>query len=189
MKTLKCIGVLVVVVVVVGIAFIYSGLYNVAATAPDSAIARWVLHTTRERSVDVRSEDIKPPQGIALSDPKLVNLGFRHYDEMCVVCHGAPGIEPGEAHAGLNPQPPDLAKHVEDMAPGELFWVIKHGIRMTGMPAWGPTHSDTKIWAMVAFVKQLPQITPAEYQQMRHEAAAHPMDDQDEHGPAHSDDH
>ncbi|HKK07053.1 MAG TPA: cytochrome c [Gammaproteobacteria bacterium] len=179
MKSLKCIGIVIAVVVVAGLAFIYSGLYDVAATAPDSALAQWALKTTRERSVESRSEDVKPPQGTSLSDPKLINLGFRHYDEMCVMCHGAPGVEPGEAHAGLNPQPPDLAKHAKEMEPGELFWVIKHGIRMTGMPAWGPTHSDHKIWAMVAFIKHLPEVTPAEYQRLRREAAAHPMEDDD----------
>lgn len=184
MKILKCIGFIISLVAIASVAYIYSGLYNVAATAPDSAIAHWALQTTRERSIDVRAAGLKPPAGIKLSDPKLIDIGFRHYDEMCIVCHGAPGIEPGEARAGLNPQPPDLAKHAGDMPPGKLFWIIKHGIRMTGMPAWGPTHSDKKIWAIVAFVKQLPHVTSAEYQRMRREAIAHPMADDDHDAPA-----
>lgn len=153
---------------IVGVlAFVYSGIYNVAATSQDSALVRWLLHTTMERSVESRSEHIKPPADIKLGDPETIRIGFRHYDEMCIVCHGAPGIEPGEAHDGLNPRPPSLAKHAREMAPGELFWVIKHGVKMTGMPAWGPTHSDEKIWAMVAFLKTMPDMTAAEYRSLR----------------------
>ena len=156
----------------IGIAFMYSGIYNVAATRPDSGLLHWVLETTRDRSIDSRGEDIQVPKDISLDDPKLIAKGFDHYNEMCVVCHGAPGVEPGEAREGLNPKPPLLAKRTEDIPAGELFWVIKHGIRMTGMPAWGPTHSDDKIWAIAAFVEKLPGVTPAQYQALKKSAAA-----------------
>ncbi len=170
---------LVVLAVVGGLAFVYSGIYNVAATNKHSALVHWVLHTTMEKSVERRAENIKSPANISLSDPKTIEMGFRHYDEMCTTCHGAPGIKPGEAHDGLNPQPPALAEHAKEMSPGELFWVIKHGVRMTGMPAWGPTHSDDKIWAMVAFLKALPGITPAQYKTMQAAASQAPDGDHD----------
>jgi mono/diheme cytochrome c family protein len=172
----------IVVVVILGLAggiyFMYSGVYDVAATSEDSSIMRWVLHTTREESIERRAEDVIPPADTALSDPENIRIGFEHYDEMCVVCHGAPGVEPGEAREGLNPKPPLLAKMKEDIPAKELFWVIKHGIKMTGMPAWGPTHSDDKIWAMVAFVKKLHELSPADYQAMRQETAG--SEDEDE---------
>lgn len=164
-----------------GLAFMYSGVYNVAATHKDSALVHWVLHTTMENSVERHAEDIKQPTKFVLSDPKTIEIGFRHYNEMCIICHGAPGIEPGEAHAGLNPQPPALEEHAKEMSPAELFWVIKNGVRMTGMPAWGPTHSDDKIWAMVAFLKALPDITPAQYKAMQTAASKTPADGDHDH--------
>jgi len=168
-----------------GIIFIYTGTYNVAATSEDNGILHWVLQTTREESIDRRAEDVIPPPASTLSDPQTLRIGFDHYNEMCVVCHGAPGVEPGEAREGLNPKPPMLAKTAKDIPAQELFWVIKHGIKMTGMPAWGPTHSDDKIWAMVAFVKTLPNLTPAQYKAMQQQTAS----GESHHATEHSHDH
>lgn len=154
-------------VIATAVALIYSGVYNVAATEKDPGWVRWILHTTMEQSVKAHAADIKAPAGVSLSDDGLIRRGFEHYNEMCIVCHGAPGVRPGEAHAGLNPQPPALAEHAKEMSPGELFWVVKHGVKMTGMPAWGPTHSDDKIWAIVAFLKALPHTSAEQYTTMR----------------------
>jgi mono/diheme cytochrome c family protein len=171
MKTvIKTILVIAVLTVLGGVIFIYSGMYNVAATAPDSGLVKWALESTREASIDSRAEDITPPNQSVLADPKTLRIGFEHYNEMCLVCHGAPGAEPGEARAGLNPKPPLLAKVANEIPENEMFWVIKNGIKMTGMPAWGPTHSNDKIWAIVAFVKSLPTLTPEEYKIMEKEA-------------------
>lgn len=153
----------IIIVVLGGLWFIFSGIYNVAASSKDSGLVSWMLETTRENSIESRYEKVSLPDKSVLTSPKTLRVGFDHYHEMCVVCHGAPGVEPGEARAGLNPKPPILAKIVAKMPDREVFWVIKHGIKFTGMPAWGPTHSDDKIWAMVAFVKALPSMTPAQY--------------------------
>jgi len=150
-----------------GIYCIYSGSVDVAADGKELPVLRWVLETTRERSIERRADRVEPISGSVLNNPETIRAGFGHYDEMCVVCHGAPGVEPGEARDGLNPKPPLLAEEAEDLSDRELFWVIKHGIRMTGMPAWGPTHSDDKIWAMVAFVKRLPALSAEEYRAMQ----------------------
>lgn len=174
----------VILAVLGGIGFIYSGNYNVAATSKDSGLVHWALETTREASIDRRAEDVTLPPQSKLSDPQTIRVGFDHYNEMCVVCHGAPGVEPGEAREGLNPKPPLLAKVADHIPTSEMYWVIKHGIKMTGMPAWGPTHSDDKIWAMVAFVKTLPDMTPGEYKAMQQQAEAgghHDDDDGDHH--------
>jgi mono/diheme cytochrome c family protein len=186
MKTaLLTILALLILAVLGGLFFIYSGSYNVAATSKDSGVVHWVFATTREESIDRRAEDVIPPPESSLSNPQTLRVGFEHYKEMCVVCHGAPGVEPGEARAGLNPKPPLLAKVAKRIPTPEMFWVIKHGIKMTGMPAWGPTHSDDKIWAMVAFVKTLPDLSPAQYKAMQEKGMTEDRHHADEHNPAH----
>jgi mono/diheme cytochrome c family protein len=170
-RSLKAVAVAIVLFLLGGVAFVYSGVYNVAATNEDSAVVRWLLHTTRERSIDYRAEGISSPRQAVLSDSETLGTGFRHYDEMCVACHGAPGKDPAELREGLNPQPPLLAEEAEDVSLQELFWVIKHGIKMTGMPAWGVTHSDDDIWAIAAFVKKLPEYSAQGYEAMRRQTA------------------
>jgi mono/diheme cytochrome c family protein len=176
---------LVILAVLTAVFFIYSGTYNVAATSPDNSILHWVLQTTREESIDRRADEVIPPPQSTLSNPQTLRVGFEHYNEMCIVCHGAPGVEPGEAREGLNPKPPLLVKVAKQISTSELFWVIKHGIKMTGMPAWGPTHSDDKIWAMVAFVKTLPDMTPAQYKAMQQQSVASDHHHDDDHDHSH----
>ena len=153
----------VVLSIVVAIGYLYSGLYDVAASEPDGALLRWALVTVRNRSIDRRASEIAVPP---LDDPKLIQEGFEHYHEMCTGCHLAPGMESSEIREGLNPVPPVLAEVVPHSSPARLFWVIKNGVKMTGMPAWGTSHTDQMIWAMVAFLERLPTLTPAEYQAM-----------------------
>jgi len=145
---------------ILGLIFIYSGLFNVGAMHQDTGITKWVLNTTRDNSVDSRIKDIKVPE---LEDTTMLKIGFTHYKEMCQSCHGAPGEEETELAKGLNPPAPNLAKYGDKIPPREIFWVTKNGIRMTGMPAWGKTHSDKKIWAMVAAIRELPQTSPSKY--------------------------
>ncbi len=157
-----------------GLALVYSGMINVAATNPHSALTDWLLSTASDQSIHYQAKGIIAPP---LNDPKIITEGFEHYREMCVGCHLAPGVKSSEIRKGLMPQPPKLQEAAEEWTLAELFWVIKNGIKMTGMPAWGPTHSDKKIWAMAAFVKQLPKMTPAQYKAM--DAAAGPDHDHD----------
>lgn len=142
------------------VAFLYSGVYDISTANHGNAAINWALDTGTTRSVVRHAKRIKAPQ---LTDPALVQEGFRHYDAMCVSCHGAPGVPPGEIAKGLWPDAPDLAKTVSARTPAQLFWITKNGIKFTAMPAWGPTHSDEKIWAMVAFLEKLPQLSPADY--------------------------
>lgn len=158
---------LAVLAIVGGLVVIFSGVINVGATNPHNALTNFVLHTAMENSVRHHAKDIQAPP---LEDPDMVMDGFRHYREMCVGCHLAPGIKNSEIRQGLMPQPPKLQDEVEEWQPNELFWVIKNGVKMTGMPAWGPTHSDDKIWAMVAFLEKLPDMTAAQYKEMDKQA-------------------
>ena len=160
---IKTLAALVLLSIATAIGYAYSGLYDVSADEPDGAFTRWLLVTTRNHSIDRRAAEITVPP---LDDPKLVDEGFEHYHEMCTGCHLAPGMDSSEIRRGLNPSPPVLAEVVPHRSPAWLFWVIKHGVKMSGMPAWGTSHSDEMIWAMVAFLEKLPTLTPAQYQAM-----------------------
>jgi mono/diheme cytochrome c family protein len=154
---------LVLIAVVVGVIVMYTGVINVAATNPHNPITAMVLSTTMDNSVRAHAKGISAP---ALEDEQMVTEGFGHYREMCVECHLAPGISSSEIRAGLMPTPPKLQEAVKEWQPAELFWVIKNGVKMTGMPAWGPTHSDAKIWSIVAFLEKLPDMTADQYREM-----------------------
>ena len=168
MKILLGVVLTLAVLLVGSVIFIYSGWYNVSAMNEESGISEWVLTTTMDNSVESRSKNISVPD---LNDPLMIKEGFEHYNEMCVSCHGAPGKEETELSKGLNPPVPYLVEHAEEMDPRELFWVTKNGIKMTGMPAWGKTHSDEKIWAIVAFMKKLPDMSAEEYEKMENALA------------------
>lgn len=167
MKTLRVVVLVLALLIVAALGFIYSGLYDVAASTPDEGLIGWALETTQERSVHRRAEEIQPPP---LDDPAMINTGLIHYHEMCTVCHGAPGIKISEIGQGLNPTPPELAGEAGEEEAGEMFWVVKNGIKMTGMPSFGVTHSDQEIWAIVAFLKQMSDLSPEEYRKRVQEA-------------------
>jgi len=144
-----------------GLAFMYSGLADVAATSPHWALTRWVLSTSMEKAVERQAKGIATPA--FLDEDERVRAGAVAYDAMCTGCHGAPGVKPGVVGKGLNPEAPELAEVADRWSPEEIFWITEHGIRMTGMPAFGPVHSDEELWEVVALVKRLPVMSAAEY--------------------------
>jgi mono/diheme cytochrome c family protein len=153
-------------------AFVYSGVYNIGADDHHTRPVFAVMQTLRERAIQVRSKDIAVPN---LDDPQLILKGAGQYAAMCMGCHLAPGKKDSEIRPGLYPQPPNLSQvHVN---PKEAFWVIKHGMKMSAMPAWGSSHDDDTIWSMVAFLQKLPDMTPAQYKDMV--AKAPPDEDMD----------
>jgi mono/diheme cytochrome c family protein len=152
--------ILLVVLAVGGWLWSYFGLYNVAADEPHFDFVRNFLGSTMDRSVAARDGDIAVPP---LKDPKMIAAGAADYDQMCVGCHLAPGMNDTDLRAGLYPKPPSFARRRRPGNPKEQFWIIKHGIKMTGMPAWGVTHSDDKIWNIVAFFQTLPNMKPEDY--------------------------
>lgn len=138
---------------------IWSGAYNIAADDPHWAVTHRVLEYARERSVESRSAAIAVPD---LSDPELVRSGAGNYSAMCVSCHLSPGAADTELSLGLYPRPPkwDALGLVD---PRESFWIIKHGIKASGMPAWGLSMEDRYVWGMVAFMQQFSSLTEADY--------------------------
>ncbi|HEX5352692.1 MAG TPA: c-type cytochrome [Rhodanobacteraceae bacterium] len=163
------------VVVAIGLGvFVYSGIYNIGADDHHTKPVFAVLQALRNRSIHVRSDSIKVPN---LDDPQLILKGAGQYAAMCTGCHLRPGVENSELRKGMYPQPPNLSKvHVD---PQDAFWVIKHGIKMSAMPAWGldGSHDDETIWSMVAFLEKLPGMTPAQYKAIV--AKAPPDEDMD----------
>lgn len=153
-------------------AFVYSGSYNIGADDPHTKPVLTVLDTLRQKSIQAHARAIHVP---ALDDPQLILKGAGQYAAMCTQCHLAPGQANSEIRPGLYPQPPNLSAHRVD--PAEAFWVIKHGVKMSAMPAWGSSHDDATIWSMVAFLKTLPDLTPQAYQTLV--AKAPPDDDMD----------
>ena len=148
---------------VTAVAFIYSGIYDVSASSPHGAVSSWVMEATMHSSVERRADQVEVPD---LGDRTLILAGVNDFEEMCVQCHGAPGKEPDAVGKGLNPPAPDLSQSANEMTAAELFWITKHGIRMTGMPAWGNTHDDDALWPVVALMTALPELDAAAYQDL-----------------------
>lgn len=161
MKFLLALILLVVVAIVATGVFVWSGSYNIAADVPHWSITESVLHTLRERSIETRIDGIEVP---SLDDPGMIAEGAEHYAGMCTGCHLSPDRSESEIRPGLYPHPPNLTRFAPD--PAEAFWVIKHGIKMSGMPAWGGNHTDEQIWAMVAFLQQQPDMSVARYREL-----------------------
>lgn len=160
-KTLAVLAVLAVVAVPV---VVYSGLFNVAATWEDPAPVAWVLHGTYRNSVEARANSIEPPADLK-SETRILQ-GARNYLAMCSGCHTPPGLSATPVSQGLNPSPPDLADIIPHRTSAEAFWVIKNGVRMTGMPAFGATHKDEELWALVAFLQANSDATPEAYESL-----------------------
>jgi len=178
MSLLKGLLVLVMLGALGAAAFVYFGVFNAAADVPHWPLVHELLETVRQRSIAVRARGIAVP---LLDDPALIADGAQHYAEMCTGCHLAPGVTDSEIRPGLYPQPPDLTRPL-DASAAEMFWAIKHGIKMSAMPAWGATHDDHAIWAIVAFLQKLPGLTPQQYQALVHGPdkgghGQHPHDD------------
>jgi mono/diheme cytochrome c family protein len=160
MRAIK-ISVAVVVVLAAGIgAYIYTGGYPIGADSPHSAAVLTLLSVARDRGIEAGSRDIRPPAG--LSAPGRLSIGAGQYAAMCSGCHLAPGYRSDETWEGLYPQPPRLAQGTR-LTPAEVFWVIKHGLKFSGMPAWGKSHTDDELWSITAFVLALPHLTAQQY--------------------------
>ena len=148
--------------VLAGLWVLGTGAYDVAATEEHAPITRWMLNTLQHRSVAARAE---LPVAIP-DDPAAIDHGFEHFHAMCVECHGAPGYDRGEIGEGMNPTPPRLEEEAHEWTDAELFRITKHGIRLAGMPAFGPTHGDEEIAGIVAFIRVMESMTEEEYAEM-----------------------
>jgi mono/diheme cytochrome c family protein len=156
------------ILVLAGAVVLWTGAYSFAADAPHSPPVSSMIEFARERSVRVRADDVKVP---SLAAPELVTKGAGNYQAMCAQCHQAPGDGPTELSRGLYPSPPALTR--EAVEPAAAFWTIKHGIKSSGMPAWGSSMQDADIWSLVAFLQKLPSMDQAAYREIVEQSGGH----------------
>lgn len=148
----------------VALGVIYSGAFDATATKPHESVVAWATHTAFKQSVKLRAASIRPPMGFTRAQ---IISGLADYDRNCSACHGAPGIGRGPFAAELNPTPPYLLEASRKWNTAQLYWIVSEGVKMTGMPAWGPSRSDDELWNIVAFLEAMPSITPAQYEALR----------------------
>ncbi|UXI66047.1 c-type cytochrome [Tahibacter amnicola] len=159
MKLIKTLLIIGLFAIVGAIAVVWLGLYNVAADDPHWDSTYRVLEVARERSIARRADGITVPD---LKDSELIQSGAGNYNAMCVTCHLSPDAAETELSIGLYPRPPRWDA-LGDVDPREAFWVLKHGIKASGMPAWGKSMDDRYLWGMVAFMQQFKSMTAAQY--------------------------
>lgn len=145
-----------------GAAFIGSGVYNIGADDHHTKLVLGIIEQLRDRSIAARSDSIDAHY---VEDPQRIAVGAQRYAALCVGCHLAPGVMKSDIRQGLYPHPPNLAQEELQQAQ-RAFWIVKHGIKMSAMPAWGKSLDDETIWDVVAFVRKMPDMTPETYQQL-----------------------
>ena len=146
----------------VAVLFVELGFYNIGADDHHTKLTLALIEQLRDRSIDARLASIKPQLS---ATPEMVRAGAQHYATLCAGCHLAPGVAKSEVRTGLYPHPPNLAQE-EMQESRRAFWVIKHGIKMSAMPAWEKTLDDAAVWDVVAFVRKMPGMSPEDYQQL-----------------------
>jgi mono/diheme cytochrome c family protein len=164
MRAWRCVAaticILIVAGLLAGLAFIYSGLYDVAATKQHNPIAAWALHATAVASIYHRAKRVAVPD---LSDPAMAARGAGTYARQCAQCHGAPGVPPGDFARGIYPLAPPLMQVARQWTPAAMHLAIARGMKMTAMPAWEFRLSDREIWDVVAFLETLPSLSSTAY--------------------------
>jgi len=141
-----------------------SGLPDIAASSRPSAITEWFFHTVVRQSVTLRSIAIEVPP---LDDEAMVRRAAGHYALVCATCHGSPAAPPAAFARHLLPAPPPLVAQMDHWRPaGRVFWTVKHGIRQSAMPAWPDQRRDDEVWDMVAFLRAMPDMSPARYREV-----------------------
>lgn len=169
MRFLAIIGLLAICAAVTGACYFLAGFYNVAASHGGNPVIDWAVAEVSEASIEkhVRA----PPTPVWFGEPKTTEAGARQFvEEGCVKCHGGPGAKPDKFALGMEPRPADLNEVGSNDEPAHIFWAVKNGIRMTGMPAFGNHLDDKEIWRTVAFIKQMKDVSPAQFKRW---SAAH----------------
>ncbi len=177
---------IVVLVVVGGAAFVYLGVFSVAADEPHSAIVYAVMETARVRSIKAHAAGIVAATGY--DDEPMLIRAVGHFSAHCAPCHGEPGAKPEEIAQGMYPRPPILTHVSEEYTPPELFWILKHGIKMSAMPSMADD-GEPMLWSTVALLQKFPRMSEEDYKGLWLQAKArvntdHDMDDMDMHGSA-----
>lgn len=161
------------IVLLACLGLIYSGIIGVSASGAGGGFTDWLFRTVVTASVESGAEAVEAPD---LSGDGRLRDGAELYRENCAGCHGSPGAAPADFARGLHPRPPELADRAGRWSTGELFWITKHGIRMTGMPAWGRTLDDDAIWAIVAAARAMPDMSASDWRKLVPQEASSAVD-------------
>jgi mono/diheme cytochrome c family protein len=164
LRTIARLTASIVVLTAAGVAgFVWSGIYDVSASDQHTALVFRLLKKVKHYSVARHSADVRVPE---LGAPEQLTRGVALYREHCVGCHGAPGVAPDAFALAMRPLPTPLARSGRDMSLAAIYWTVKHGIKMTGMPAFEFRMDEADVWAVVAFVRQMPSLKPVQYQEL-----------------------
>lgn len=143
--------------------FAWSGLMGVAANTGHWAVTDWFLHYVMRQSVETAALSVDKPAPL---DPELIAPAAGHYAQGCAMCHGAPGEARSPSVMAMLPHPPDLTTVIPTWTDKQLFRIVKHGVRFTGMPAWPTQERDDEVWGIVAFLRELPDMDAATYRRL-----------------------
>lgn len=154
--------------VILAFAIVMGGWFPVAAFPPEPPLVANLIHTAYEKAVTRASRNIAVPADLASTE--RIQRGAYNFQGMCAGCHTPPGQDPSVQVQGMNPRPPDMQELLAQRNPAEAFWVIKNGVRMTAMPAFGPSHEDDELWALTAFLQASKTMSSAEYDAASREA-------------------
>ncbi len=162
---MRCLAAIIVVLILLagfGVTYLWLGGFDISARVPHWDATSEAIEIVRDWSIKAHSKDVNTPQ---LGDPSLAAAGFSEYHEMCRICHGAPGVPADALAQGLYPAPADLLSGSiqKEWQDNQLYWIVENGLKMTGMPSFGVTHDRDTLLKIVAFVKQLPGMTPDQY--------------------------
>ncbi len=146
-----------------GLAVVELGAFNASASKPHEPLVYWSTHETMIRSVEQRAAGIAAPARFTAAQ---VQAGLATYQERCAMCHGGPATDRQPWVAGLNPTPPYLVDSARHWSKPQLYWIIKHGLKMTAMPAWQDVLSDQEVWNTVALLEAMPDLSPEAYLKM-----------------------
>ncbi len=162
MRFLAFIGALAIIVAVAVAGFFLGGYYNISGIDPDRALVVTALTRVRNASIARHAPTTAP---IKLDDPAIIQAGAKAFATRgCVSCHGAPGADWAKFAEGLRPDAADLNEIAKTVPAPQIFWVVKNGINMTGMPSFARAEvGDDEIWRIAAFVKKLPDVKPEDY--------------------------
>ena len=170
------------IVIVVGTAFVFRSMIRHGFSARDhpSAAEAFVAHRMRHWAVPAKAREMKNPFA---DSAEAVAAGRMHFADHCALCHGNDGRGKTEIGRNLYPKVPDMwAKETQELSDGEIFYIIKNGVRMTGMPAWGEDtpEDDVSSWQLVSFIRHVPWITPKELEEMKTMNPVNPMEMKEE---------
>ncbi|GGK21132.1 c-type cytochrome [Salinarimonas ramus] len=150
-----------------GFLYAWAGLAPISARSGHWSVTAWFLHFAMRQGVETRAAvGVEKPADVDLADPVLALRGAPHFASGCAPCHGAPGEARSAIARAMTPRPPRLEERVPDWSDEELFWILQNGIKFSAMPAWPADHREDEVWAMVAFLRRLPGMTPEEWRAM-----------------------